>query len=149
MVPISRRHFVGATLAILGAGATAGLPAQGLESEGAENTALDTFMAVSRALTGRSQLDRAVGARLLEALEKVTPSIAAQMPPLARALKSGAPNAQQETVALEIMQAWYVGMVGKVVVTYEQALAFDAVSDNLSIRSYVGGAPLFWAKDPT
>jgi hypothetical protein len=51
------------------------------KARGAENAELDTFMAVSHPLTGRSQLDRAVGARLLEALAKITPSIAATAQP--------------------------------------------------------------------
>ncbi|WP_449428435.1 sugar dehydrogenase complex small subunit [Rhodanobacter umsongensis] len=140
---------MGATVAALVAAATTDLVA--LSSSGAEvqGAALDSFMAVSRLLTGRSQLDGVVGARLLVALEKNAPDFASGLPQLAIALKAETLDATQEATALKIMQAWYVGMVDKTVVTYEQALMFDAVSDNLSIRSYAGGAPGFWAKDPT
>jgi len=104
---------------------------------------------VSRLLTGRSRLDDVVGARLLAALEKNAPDATLGLSQLAIALKAETLNAAQEATAFRIMQAWYVGVVDKTVVVFEQALMFDAVSDNLSIRSYAGGAPGFWAKDPT
>lgn len=149
MVRISRRHFMGATVAALVAAATTDLVALSPSGAEVQGGALDSFMAVSRLLTGRSQLDGVVGTRLLAALEKNAPGFASGLPQLAIALKAETLDAAQEAAALKIMQAWYVGMVDKTVVTYEQALMFDAVSDNLSIRSYAGGAPGFWAKDPT
>lgn len=140
---------MGATVAALVATAATDLvatPSTGAEVQG---EALDSFMSISRLLTGRSQLDGVVGARLLAALGKNAPDFAAGLPQLAVALKGETLTAAQEATALRILQAWYVGMVDKTVVTYEQALMFDAVSDNLSIRSYAGGAPGFWANDPT
>jgi hypothetical protein len=114
-----------------------------------KDQALGSFMSVSQLLTGRPDLNGVVGGRLLAALEKNAPDFAAGLPQLASALKAETLSPAQEATASRIMQAWYLGMVDKTVVIYEQALMFDAVSDNLSIRSYAGGAPGFWANDPT
>lgn len=149
MIRLSRRGFMGATAVALVAEESVDLLVGSVSEAEAQTGGFDSFMTLSRLVTGRTQLDETVGARLLAALEKSTPDFAAGLPQLVTAWKGETLNAEQEATALKIMEAWYVGMVGKTVVTYEQALMFDTVSDNLSIRSYAGGAPGFWAKDPT
>jgi len=51
-----------------------------------------------------------------------------------------------------VLSAWYLGKVGEGaharVVSYENALMFDAVSDVLVIRSYCSNRPGYWAAKP-
>lgn len=105
-------------------------------------------MTLSQSLTARSALDRDVGTRLLAALQKSTPDLAPQLPKLAGALAAGSADAAQQALALKIMEAWYLGTVDNQVVTYEQALMYDVVSDTLIIRSYCPNKPGFWAAKP-
>ena len=70
------------------------------------------------------------------------------MPKLAGALAAGSADAAQQALALKIMEAWYLGTVDNQVVTYEQALMYDVVSDTLIIRSYCPNKPGFWAAKP-
>jgi len=144
MGSISRRYFVGAAIVA----ATTDLTVLPLKSTEIERDPLEAFMSVSQSLTNRSSLDRTIGARLLAALQNATPDIVQALTPLAAALSNGTMDTAQEPVALKIMKAWYLGDVDKTVVTYEQALMFDVVSDVLPIRSYCGDAPGFWATNP-
>ncbi|CAH0447036.1 hypothetical protein LMG10661_03100 [Ralstonia syzygii subsp. syzygii] len=92
---------------------------------------LDAFMGLSQALTARTVLDRAVGARLL-----------------AQSLAAGTLSELQQKTALRILEAWYTGVVDGTVVTYEQALMYGVVSDILVIRTYCPNQPGFWAEPP-
>lgn len=112
---------------------------------------LDAFMGLSQALTARPVLDRAVGARLLAALQKASAAasdFAAQLRPLAQSLAAGTLSGLQQETALRILQAWYTGVVDGTVVTYEQALMYGVVSDILVIRTYCPNRPGFWAEPP-
>ncbi len=109
---------------------------------------MDAFMAVSHALTARDTLDADVGARLLTAVQAGEASFAPRLQHLAAVLSSGAMDADAQKLALRIMSAWYVGIVDDKVITYEQALMFDLVSDTLVIRTYCPGKPGFWAQKP-
>ncbi|MHA6830662.1 sugar dehydrogenase complex small subunit [Ralstonia pseudosolanacearum] len=109
---------------------------------------LDAFMGLSQALTARPALDRAVGARLLAALQQASAGFAAQFRPLAQALAAGTVSGPQQETALRILQAWYTGVVDGTVVTYEQALMYGVVSDILVIRTYCPNRPGFWAEPP-
>jgi len=105
-------------------------------------------MMLSQALTGKPELDRAVGVRLLAALQKSTPTLSQDLPTLVSSLPSGTLDAASKTLALKILEAWYLGIVDHVVVTYEQALMFSVVADTLIIRSYCPNQPGFWASKP-
>jgi hypothetical protein len=151
----ARRRWLKRTLTLIaagvaGSGAFVLLTAQADES----STSLSAFMTISQALTGKALLDRAVGARLLSALQKNTPDLPRRLQQLAGALlaASGLSKALAPTstlaLALRIMRAWYLGVVDHAVVIYEQALMFAAVSDVLPIRSYCAGKPGFWAEKP-
>ncbi|MDC6177509.1 hypothetical protein C2I33_00835 [Ralstonia solanacearum] len=118
---------------------------------------LDAFMALSQALTARPVLDRAVGARLLAALQKASAAptapatasgFAAQLRPLAQALAAGTLSGPQQQTALRILEAWYTGVLDGTVITYEQALMYGVVSDILVIRTYCPNQPGFWAEPP-
>jgi hypothetical protein len=154
----TRRRWLKRALTLIAAG-VAGSGASVLSTVQADESntplsALSAFMTISQALTGKALLDRSVGARLLSALQKNTPDLPQRLQQLAAALLavtaaglSKAPAAPQ-ALALQIMQAWYLGVVDHTVVTYEQALMFAAVSDTLPIRSYCAGRPGFWAEKP-
>lgn len=117
---------------------------------GAQETGvlLDHFLAVSQALTARTTLDRDVAARLLAALGHDDPAFAEPLRQLAAALVQGSLDTRQEALALRVLGGWYMGVVDGQVVTYEQALMFDVVSDVLVIRSYCPEKPGFWATPP-
>lgn len=147
---LTRRQWLQGTLAL----AAAGLAGSQVLHEVAHAVAqapgesLDAFMALSQALTARPALDRAVGARLLAALGKSSADFAAQLRPLAQALAAGSLSEAQQKTALQILEAWYLGVVDGNVVTYEQALMYGVVSDTLVIRTYCPNQPGFWAEPP-
>ena len=116
MVRISRQRFMGATAVALVAAESIALVARSSIGAEVQEEALDSFMLVSRLLTGRSQLNDVVGTRLLAVLERDASDFASRLPQLAIALKTETLNTAQEANALKIMQAWYVGMVDKTVV---------------------------------
>ncbi|MGI4862265.1 MAG: sugar dehydrogenase complex small subunit [Janthinobacterium lividum] len=130
------------------AASTAAASTGAASAAAASGSLLDHFMAVSQALTGRTTLDPDVAARLLTAVGKEAPAFAGQLQQLAAALVQGTLDAPQEALALRILGGWYMGVVDNQVVTYEQALMFDVVSDVLVIRSYCPEKPGFWATPP-
>ena len=144
---MTRRRWLQGALALAAAGLTGSLTLKALADDSAAPP-IDAFMTLSQSLTARSALDRDVGTRLLAALRKSTPDLAQQLPKLAGALTAGSADAAQQALALKIMEAWYLGTVDNVVVTYEQALMFGVVSDTLIIRSYCPNKPGFWAANP-
>jgi hypothetical protein len=143
---ISRRAWVQGAL-VLTAAALAGSKALKALAQGG-SAPLDGFMTLSQALTGKTGLDRAVGERLMTALQKKTRDLAQRVPQLAGALASGTLDDGQQALALRILEAWYLGLVDGAVLTYEQALMFRVVSDTLVIRSYCPNKPGFWASKP-
>ncbi|WP_145570474.1 sugar dehydrogenase complex small subunit [Yersinia bercovieri] len=115
---------------------------------------LEKFMLVSRALTGKRQLNGQIGQRIyqillgkiggfdqkLALLQLLPAGEPAQWPPL------------QQQIARQILQGWYIGVIGEgadaAVISFENALMFDAVSDVLVIRSYCPNRPGYWAAKP-
>lgn len=142
-----RRQWLQGALALTLASLTGSLALRALADNGSA-APLDTFMTLSQAITGKSGLDRAIGQRLLDALSKATPELPQRMPQLAAALAAGNPSAADQTLALAIMQGWYLGVVDNAVVTYEEALMYRVVSDTLIVRSYCPNKPGFWAAKP-
>ncbi|MFM0152270.1 sugar dehydrogenase complex small subunit [Paraburkholderia sediminicola] len=144
---MTRRRWLQGALALTAAGLTGSLALKALADDSAA-APIDAFMTLSQSLTARSALDRNVGARLLAALQQSAPNLAQQLPKLAGALAAGSADAAQQALALKIMEAWYLGTVDNQVITYEQALMYDVVSDTLIIRSYCPNKPGFWAAKP-
>ncbi|CAD6546485.1 hypothetical protein LMG28727_04575 [Paraburkholderia kirstenboschensis] len=144
---MTRRRWLQGALALTAAGLTGSLTLKALADD-SSSAPIDTFMTLSQSLTEKSALDRDVGTRLLGALQKSTSELAQQLPKLAGALAAGSADAAQQALALKIMEAWYLGTVDDVVITYEQALMFGVVSDTLIIRSYCPNKPGFWAAKP-
>lgn len=143
---LTRRQWLQGTLALAAAGLAGSLVLRAVAQAPTES--LDAFMALSQALTARPALDRAVGTRLLAALGKSSADFAAQLRPLAQALAAGSLSDVQQKTALQILEAWYLGVVDGNVVTYEQALMYSVVSDTLVIRTYCPNQPGFWAEPP-
>ncbi|MDR3531125.1 MAG: sugar dehydrogenase complex small subunit [Rhodopila sp.] len=143
-VPWTRRRLLGTTasLAVTGIVATS-IVTNAMAADGPGTG----FMAVSRIVTGRNDLNPEVGHRLMAALQASSPEVLQNLSELSAAL-GGELTPAQESQAVRIQQAWYLGTVGKSVVTYENALTFSAVVANLKPRSYCGGPPGFWASKP-
>ena len=148
---ISRRRLLENT----GVGLAAGLigPLVLGASSASAASDLQQFMDVSKALTGKQQLDKVVGQRLLQLLE-AQPGFTAGLSgltPVPKGDPAGWSAAQQKT-ASAVVSAWYLGKVGEGtdarVVSYEKALMFDAVAGVLVIRSYCSGKPGYWAAQP-
>ncbi len=64
------------------------------------------------------------------------------------ALAAGTLSAAQRFEAQRILEAWYLGVVDNVTITYEGALMFSVVSDVLGIRSYCPDKRGFWVTKP-
>lgn len=114
----------------------------------------ERFMLVSRALTGKRQLNTQVGLRLYQVLLGKIGGFDQKLA-LLQPLPGGEPQQWpplQQQIARQILQGWYVGVMGEgtdaVVISYENALMFDAVSDVLVIRSYCPNKPGYWAAKP-
>jgi hypothetical protein len=137
---MSRRRWLQGAFALTVAGLSGSLALKALADD-ASAAPLDAFMT-------KSGLDRAVGARLLAALQKSSPDLAQQLPKLAGALAAGSADDAQQALALKIMEAWYLGTVDDTVITFEQALMYTVVSDTLVIRSYCANQPGYWAQKP-
>jgi hypothetical protein len=144
---MSRRRWLQGAFALTVAGLSGSLALKALADD-ASAAPLDAFMTLSQSLTAKSGLDRAVGARLLAALQKSSPDLAQQLPKLAGALAAGSADDAQQALALKIMEAWYLGTVDDTVITFEQALMYTVVSDTLVIRSYCANQPGYWAQKP-
>lgn len=144
---MTRRQWLQGALALTAAGLAGSLTLKAL-ADSPSAAPLDTFMTLSEALTGKKGLNRVIGERLLQALQKGSFKTADGLPQLAGALSAGTLNPDQEALALKILEAWYLGIVDNVVITYEEALMFGVVSDTLVIRSYCPNKPGFWADKP-
>jgi hypothetical protein len=149
----ARRRWLQRAVVMSAAGAAVPLAfdalADGPATTPAQNADFDAFMTLSQTLTDKPGLDRTVGARLLAALQRATPDFPRQMRQLSDVVSSGGLlAAPQRSCAMQIVQGWYRGLIGDVVVSYEQALMFDAVSDTIPVRSYCSGAPGFWSARP-
>lgn len=144
---ITRRQWLQSALALAVAGLAGSVPLKALANT-PNLLPLDAFMTFSEALTGKTGLNRAVGERLLQALQKTSPQLAGTLPQLAHSLASGTLTSDQEALSLRVLEGWYTGVVDNVVITYEDALMYGVVSDTLVIRSYCPDKPGFWAAKP-
>lgn len=144
---ITRRQWLQCALALTAAGLTGSLALRAL-ADNPGTAPLDTFMTLSEALTGKKGLSRVLGERFLQALQKGSFKATDGLSQLAGALASGSLSPDQEASALTILEAWYLGIIDNVVITYEEALMFSVVSDTLVIPSYCPNKPGFWAEKP-
>jgi hypothetical protein len=121
------------------------------------------FRTVSAILTGKAELRPALALALYEAFVRTTPGVDAALAALQAALtttlprddgRTAFPDAQkaQQGLAQAILQAWYLGTVGKgkkaVCITYIDALANRAVAGELTPPSYSYGPCGSWRTKP-
>ncbi|MCK7598020.1 sorbitol dehydrogenase family protein [Microbulbifer sp. CAU 1566] len=92
-----------------------------------------------------TQLDRRVAARLLAALNSEFPSFPQQLDLMP---DDPGPAERHSPVAQLIVSAWYLGSVGKTLVTFERALMYRLTADVLPVPSYCYGKPGDWAAAP-
>jgi hypothetical protein len=144
---MARRRWLQGMFALTAASLTGSFALKALADD-ASATPIDAFMTFSQSLTAKNDLDRDVGLRLLAALQKSVPDLQQQLPKLAAALAAGSADPAQQTLALKILEAWYLGTVDNAVITYEQALMFGVVSDTLVVRSYCANQPGYWSAKP-
>ncbi|KXV03625.1 hypothetical protein CR51_16720 [Caballeronia megalochromosomata] len=158
-----RVSFVMRRAIVAGACAAWALPPA--RAQQARAPGFDTFLAVSKKLTGRADFDPLLADRVHAALARHDPGFTAKIAALDRwiATHGGTPT-DIITAALEpthpdlakivgaVMRAWYLGVVGEPphveVVAYERALMFEPVGDILTIPSYCRGEPADWARKP-
>lgn len=155
---LRRRSMLAAALS---AGALHWLPS----TQAAAPEAAPSFMALSSYLTERTNLDTAIGARLLVALNELDAAMGAKLDALWQWIhSSNVPLAQLNDrlkaekpewvgLAQQVMQVWYQGIAGEGVktrvVTYEYALNAQVVADKLRPPSYVYGGYGSWSANPT
>jgi Membrane bound FAD containing D-sorbitol dehydrogenase len=124
----------------------------------------DAFVAVSKALTGRSILDPDQAARLYEALVADAPGFPADVQALRSFIDQRRidPARLQQVLDAEqspltgvprsIVKAWYTGIVGEAgrarCVTFETSLMYVAVADRLNPPSYCYGSYGSWMDKP-
>lgn len=156
---LQRRHLLGGVLA---ASAVQFAPWSRATPAAADSA---SFMALSRYLTARDDLNARLGVRLQAALQELDPSFASQAGALWQWIARGqVPLAQlnarlqAEQAALaalpgRVMQAWYLGIAGSGtrtrVVAYEFALNAQTVADKLKPPTYSYGLYGSWTRNPT
>jgi hypothetical protein len=163
---ITRRR----ALQVLGAAMLSGVAGQLLSATrtraalDAAGPGLDDFTAVSRTLTGKPQLDPALALGIYHALRQAAPDADAKLAALKAALaQDGALDAggktvfadaqkAQQALSQSILQAWYLGVVGKgkqaACLAYIDALANRAVAAQLVPPSYSYGPCGAWQACP-
>ncbi len=143
------------TPGFINAATTAALPA----------SASPAFTALSRYLTERSDLNAGLAARMQAALQAQNADFAAQTDALWQWIDSGkialaalnerlkAEKPELAGVPGQVMQAWYLGIVGSGTkaraVAYEYALNAQTVSDKLRPPTYSYGMYGSWTSNPT
>jgi hypothetical protein len=133
---------------------------RGLEN-GAPATADADYMRLCSLLTGFSNLDPEIGARLYAAFVHLSPTAAqafTRLTPIALqarddvALMAAARDAGLGDTALALVAAWYTGTVGSGIhaepVSYAEALMYRTVGDGLAPPTYAFGGPAWWAAPP-
>jgi len=124
----------------------------------------ENFLALSRMLTGKAQLDAQQADRLYAALVATTPDFNAQLkqfedfiannPPVLATLQATLDEQKLAFAKLpgKIVSAWYIGVVGSGkaarCITYESSLMFVAVADRLRPPSYAYGPYGSWGRNP-
>ena len=156
---LKRRHLLGGALA---AGMAQLIPGSWAAEPAAGS---DSFMALSRFLTERDDLNLAQGTRLLAAMSSLDGKFASKLDELWQWIGSKqialadlnqrlkAEQPELADVATNVMQLWYQGIAGSgtstVVVAYEHALNAEVVADKLRPPSYAYGAYGSWTSNPT
>jgi Membrane bound FAD containing D-sorbitol dehydrogenase. len=118
---------------------------------------LQSFLELSRILTGYDDLSEAIAQRILETLVADDPANAEKYrqlaglsatAPDANALRDAARTAGLGDAVTDIVSAWYTGTVaGKqktTVIAYNDALMYRPVEDGLIVPTYCDKGPMWW-----
>lgn len=155
----SRRRTVLAILAAYaGSSISSALAAPG------EDRSRDAFMTISKALTARTSLDPALGARLHQALSDGDPQFSSMVLTLAALVESrkiepsnlqrmlDAEHSEFAALPRRILTAWYAGVIGEGenarCVAFEANLMNVVVSNRLTPPSYCYGDYGSWVRKP-
>lgn len=154
----SRRSVLLGIAAALCAGACTGCHPP--TSEGTiEPPPAPQFLKLSQSLTGHSDLDPLTAARLVDAFERLAPTVHDQFAALSllsgdspAALLAAAQTKGLDGAVLAIVAAWYTGSLGKEphsgTVAYRDALMQRPVADALFPPTYAMGGPGWWTAPP-
>lgn len=157
---LQRRHLLGGVLA---AGAVQLAPLSWAAAP-AEPTASGAFLALSQYLTERSNLSPRMAARLQAGWQALDSAFAANVEALWQWLQTNQVSlaqlnarlkAEQPALAAvpgQVMQAWYLGIVGSGrearALAYEFALNAQTVADKLRPPTYAYGVYGSWSHNP-
>ncbi len=135
----------------------------GLENALAADGGDANFLALSRFLTGRTDLDPDLSKRFFSALTVQDPHFVQKLKHLAAAIASQAPQSvdaldlislspADQSCALAIIAAWYSGMVGSgpgaTLVTFNAALLYDFTRDAVTVPTYCAWGYDYWTASP-
>jgi hypothetical protein len=159
---MTRRQFL-----LTGVAATSALgmltDSSGAEAQQSAIASLDDaqFLRLSKAVTGRTELDATTARRLLVALRGADPAFGDHAAGLAgliqddqtpEMLLAAADTADLHDTMLALVAAWYTGTVGHgqqaEMVSYADALMYRPVSDGLPVPTYCFNGPLWWTVPP-
>lgn len=135
-----------------------------LAQDGQRGQGLTDFIAVSRTLTGKAEINPALALVLYQAFLKNSPEIDTALAALKATLGAGevlahddktafaAAQKAEQALAQAILQGWYLGVVGKgrksVCVAYIETLSNRAVADVLVPPSFSYGPCGSWSAKP-
>jgi hypothetical protein len=161
---VTRRMLLSTTAKLVAAAAVGVLGLRSARADESASAGLDAFMAVSKRLTGKDDLDTALGARLHEALGADVPRFKAEVQALLAVIDERRidPLQLQRTLDAEhsalavlprkIVSAWYTGVVGEGerarCIAFETSLMHGIVADHLRPPSYCNGPPGSWSAKP-
>ncbi len=119
----------------------------------------DTFLGISRAITGRQDLDPILSSRLCAAMQATFPGYATTIQALASVTANGGQPHEildragdLKKAFLALNAAWYTGSVedkmGAPMVSYYDALMYQPTKDGLPVPTYCYGRPGWWTEAP-
>ena len=123
-----------------------------LANAGRPAPAPESFMALSRTVTGVAALDATLGARIYALLLERDPGLDAKINALTRNHDTAMADAALAATQASVLKAWYLGVVGSGkdarVVAYEHALMYAPLADVCVLPTFARGEPHYWAKPP-
>jgi len=154
----NRRRFLKNSLIVTAGCFVTSLPLSGLaQTPSTSGDPLRAFIRITQTITEHRHLNPELAAHFYNAFVHKSASFAQQVLPLAQKITEGmsadafAQQAQQagfEPLLKQIVTAWYTGTVGDdyrgTLVSYQQALMYQTVSDGLIVPTYCGNGPLWW-----
>lgn len=117
------------------------------------------FLEISRAITGHSDLDPVISARLCSAMQATFPGYTDTIRALSSLIASGGEpkdilerSGDLRGAVLALNAAWYTGSVedktNAPMVTYYNALMYQPTRDGLPVPTYCFNRPGWWTEDP-